>query len=532
MTAKKKKGEEQKESRQTSFLIIDSNRIAEQVYNPEKKIAQFVVWDKNKGYYQTGIGNINYKFVDRIDSDNIIYHPIKNEALEKKAVLLPATIQSYVDTRSLMEEIKEYIYTYCDVSDTFLNFCSWYVLFSWVYDRFNTVPYLRLRGDTGTGKTRTLDTVGGLCYKPCFIAGAVTPAPIYRMISQWSGTLIIDEADFRESDAQSEIIKILNCGYQKGKPVLRCKQNDADTIQTFETYCPKLIGTREDFTDKALESRCLTEITAQTDREDIPVDLPQKFFEKREELRNRLLCWRLSNWHKIDPDASLKIELGNLEPRLRQATGSFASLFANMPEMLEDFKAFMRKYQAELIAERSESNEGLIVNAIARLIVFGQRDINATTIITEMSGHMKDATPVKVGKHLKSLHIQTKLQRVEGKTKRIVVLDSALRKVFKRYISDPDLLAECNRVTGVTEYRGQSAPLKKGCNRNALYPHSSVTPVTLVTDVQGIINLVKAHPERDNAILIEENCDKAVIEEALKLGFIIENPSGTYRTGD
>src|SRR5438128_764649 len=41
----------------------------------------------------------------------------------------------------------------------FEQIASYYVLFTWVYDGFNEVPYLRLRGDRGCGKTRCLLTV-------------------------------------------------------------------------------------------------------------------------------------------------------------------------------------------------------------------------------------------------------------------------------------------------------------------------------------------------------------------------------------
>lgn len=49
-----------------------------------------------------------------------------------------------------------------------------YVLMSSVYDAFNDAPYLRLRGDFGTGKTRSLLAIGSLCYKPFFASGAST----------------------------------------------------------------------------------------------------------------------------------------------------------------------------------------------------------------------------------------------------------------------------------------------------------------------------------------------------------------------
>jgi hypothetical protein len=56
----------------------------------------------------------------------------------------------------------------------FEQIASYYVLFSWVYDAFNELPYLRVRGNAGSGKTRLLLMVGSLCYKPIFASGAST----------------------------------------------------------------------------------------------------------------------------------------------------------------------------------------------------------------------------------------------------------------------------------------------------------------------------------------------------------------------
>jgi len=100
-------------------------------------------------------------------------------------------------------------------------FADDYVLFSWVYDAFNELPYLRLRGDAGSGKTRFLLIVGSLCYKPIFASGASTVSPLFRILDSMRGTLIVDEGDFRFSDEKAELVKILNNGNGRGFPVLR-----------------------------------------------------------------------------------------------------------------------------------------------------------------------------------------------------------------------------------------------------------------------------------------------------------------------
>lgn len=41
---------------------------------------------------------------------------------------------------------------YVDLSPAFEEVSSVYVLFSWLYDDFDALPYLRVRGDYGSGK--------------------------------------------------------------------------------------------------------------------------------------------------------------------------------------------------------------------------------------------------------------------------------------------------------------------------------------------------------------------------------------------
>ncbi len=197
---------------------------------------------------------------------------------------------------NLLAEIQAFIHSYVDVSPLFEKIASYYVLFSWVYDSFNELPYLRLRGDPGSGKTRFLLTVGSLCYKPIFASGASTVSPLFRIIDAFRGTLIVDEGDFRLSDERAEIVKILNNGNARGFPVLRSEVTPKREFNptAYTVFGPKLVATRGLFQDRALESRCITEaIGQQRLREDMPINLPFLYKQEALELRNKLLLFRI-----------------------------------------------------------------------------------------------------------------------------------------------------------------------------------------------------------------------------------------------
>lgn len=97
-------------------------------------------------------------------------------------MLLPSEPEEYGSEEGLLADIQSFIHRYVDVSPLFEKIASYYVLFSWVYDSFNELPYLRLRGDPGSGKTRFLLTVGSVCYKPIFASGAST---VSRSFASW-----------------------------------------------------------------------------------------------------------------------------------------------------------------------------------------------------------------------------------------------------------------------------------------------------------------------------------------------------------
>ncbi|MDR3405955.1 MAG: hypothetical protein P4L99_25945, partial [Chthoniobacter sp.] len=89
-----------------------------------------------------------------------------------ECVLLPSDIGDLRDKREVLEEVRAFIHRYVDLPPTFEAIAVHYVLLTWVYDAFSDLPYLRFRGDFGTGKTRALLTIGSLCYKPFFASGA------------------------------------------------------------------------------------------------------------------------------------------------------------------------------------------------------------------------------------------------------------------------------------------------------------------------------------------------------------------------
>ncbi len=297
----------------------------------------------------------------------IIPYSAQNNLIKNRVVLLPSGPEEYATTGQLVAEIQAFIHRYVDVSPLYERIASYYVLLAWVFDAFQELPYLRLIGDPGCGKTRFLLTVGSICYKPIFASGASSVSPLFRILDAFRGTLIIDEGDFRQSDEQSEITKILNNGSSRGFPVLRSEVNSKGEYNptAFRVFGPKLIATRGYFKDWALESRCLTEQLGQSQlREDIPINLPAAHQDEALSLRNKLLMFRIRNLKKCS--ASPELVDREIEPRLNQVFVPLLSIVED-DDTRAELRELARRYNRELIADRGTGMEAQILEIIRDL---------------------------------------------------------------------------------------------------------------------------------------------------------------------
>jgi len=433
----KKKEKKVKKINISSYIDEENKIIVEQLYEKGRGNL-FCVYDHNTK---------EIKLMQEWKHNGKIYVPQEGEELEKGAVLLPSKPEEY-EEKELNKRIENFIYKWLDVPKDVIKFGIWNTKRSWVYEKFHTLNYLRTLGDTGMGKSRYLNTFGVIHYKPIFTSGATSSASIFRIINKWKGTLVMDEADLRKSDETEDTIKIINQGFEKNSFIMRCDQYDANKINFFDPYCPKILATRKSFTDKATESRCITHVMQVTEREDIPVNINSEFYKEGKEISNQLLMWKFKNYFEID--LKKKFNLGDLEPRVKQIVSSYVALFSNDEKQMEDFKKYIKSYQEDLIEERQSSFEGSIVGVIHSLLKNLEEDFDAKRVIEKgefVNKLGKPMHPRALNSYLKSLGFKkSNVIKVDGKTKRCIPINQKhINKLFERYGY------EVTKVTVVTE---------------------------------------------------------------------------------
>jgi hypothetical protein len=413
-------------------ILKHNGRLYEIIYDPDKDEAKFVSFNEQSGKIEE---------FDQVVEGNITFKPLIDKFVKSKAVLLPTKPEPYESEEQLLQDIKSHIHKYIDIPEEYEKICSWTILVFWLYDKLNMmIPYLRALGDTGCGKSRFLDVIGGISYKTMMVGGSVTPAIMYRVAEKWKGTMIIDEADWRNTDEYSEVVKIINCN-QPNRPIFRCSRENYDDIKVFDSWCPRIFATRRNFKDVAAESRMLTIQMKETSRNDIPVALDDEFYKEQSKLRNQLLMYRLKNWNRVNSSIKPTINLTGLEPRSKQIVFPIAIVFNHREDILGELSSLLQTRQQDLVKDRAETDDGVVINAYLELVDQGKECITSSDIASLVQGsgeQFEKITPQTIGHIMKSLGFKNEVRRMEGKSRRCHIHDADLiNKLKKRYSLKP-----------------------------------------------------------------------------------------------
>ncbi|MDO8240985.1 MAG: hypothetical protein Q7T51_03345 [Candidatus Moranbacteria bacterium] len=408
-------------------LVLPDHTLFEMLYDQDNRQTNFIKW-------KAGETEVAHSFKLEEDWKIVPYRP-ENPLLHQRIILFPTETQEYSDDETLIREIQSFIHRYVDVSETFELVAVYYVLLTWIYDTFNEIPYLRVRGDYGSGKTRFLQTVGSICYKPIFASGASTVAPLFHILDQVGGTLILDEGDFRFSDERADIAKILNNGNAKGFPVLRCEKINQREFapRAYTIYGPKIVASRHDYDDFALESRFITEDVGLAGvRDDIPITLPIIFQHEAQELRNKLLLWRFHNFSRQRfPEAHVDPKI---DKRISQIFAPLLSLVSDQ-DIRAKIARLARDKSDEIRSDRGFQKEADVLMAIRACLKDEPMTISAITqTFTKQSGfnYERQITPKWIGSVIrKKLRLRTRKKNgiyVLGENQK-----EKLKLLFKKY---------------------------------------------------------------------------------------------------
>jgi len=408
---------------------VDKNRFVSGFVLPDGTVGEMVVGeDDERAFVVVSGGSVRKAY--HYETPNAVYLPT-DDRMVGEVVHFASTATPYHSQASLFGEIRDFIHRYLELPSDFEEITSLYVLLTWVYEFAPSIPYLRVIGDWGTGKTRFLQVAGAVCFRPIFASGATTPAPIFRILEQFRGTLVLDEADFKDSDAWVEMVKLLNNGYRPGMPVLRAdKENGKWYPRSYQVFGPKLLSTRFPFKDEALESRCLTSEMLPLTRNDIPRVLPQSFHKEVDALRAKLLTFRLANLTKLKGKTfGNELLEPNLQPRLQEILIPLKAMLNGDQAMVEALAGFVHRLQETLYSRRREGQAGRVIAAMIELHKEQAEEVTGQMIADKANQMDEEAPPLtseKVGWLTRRLGIPK--ARVAGTGRRLICWDEKKMK--------------------------------------------------------------------------------------------------------
>lgn len=358
--------------------------------------------------------------------------------LDKGSILLATDILDYKSTERLLDDIREFLSTYCYLPEFWLELSSHYALLTWIYDIFGSIPYLEFLGDKDSGKTRIGKCISECAYNTIKMSGAGSVPALFRLIDRYRGTLFIDEADYKDSEFDSAIAKIINSGYTKDGVVWRCDMFERDyEPRAYSVYGPKILSHREQYKDDATGSRCISYIVSKTELpKHIPAQLPTKFEADGEIIRSKALKWRFDNLRTFKPNLSLGTEL---QTRYREITIPLLNIIKD-----DKFKKELIEFIASSSKEAKDDSDLSICVQVLRELIKKDKAIRIIDIAEEITqlhcklGNVKTVTSRSTGHTVKLLGLETKRYtegfRVEMTPKNI----SRLEQIFVDYPSSEE----------------------------------------------------------------------------------------------
>ncbi|MCR4286226.1 MAG: hypothetical protein NUW00_05005 [Candidatus Kaiserbacteria bacterium] len=491
----------ERERRGTSYVLQDGTLI-EMLYDSQKRKSILAVYKDGKVTLEEKV---------KI-SDTTMFLPLApgQSILENRFIQFPSEVGNYESNEVLYREVRAFVDRYVQLTPTFLSVVSAYVMMTWLYDRFQSIPYLRVVGLFGTGKTRVLQAAGNICYKPVLAGGSMSMSALFRTLNSFNPSLVYDEAELFGENS-SDMRQVLRQGYSADAPVTRTEKaaNGKFYVQTFNVFGPKIMASQSKFRDAALESRCLSEHMFPLMQTERPIQLAEQFRGEALALRNKLLMFRFKNFALTTADESV---LSNVKlPRLKQtglAIVSVAKMLGQEP--LDDVLKFLNESEKALHIEQADSVENDILICLLELLMsekiqksgririgldlatafnlskyeeYSDRKNRDTHSAFDVMKHQAyQVSPKKIGWHVRTIGFRVEQNR-EGFYIPVFKEYPKIQSLAKRYGLDslftlPDNLLEIKRVIqSKVEQRPESAPEE---NSKEAIPDKS--PATVAND--------------------------------------------------
>jgi hypothetical protein len=145
-----------------------------------------------------------------------------------------------VEGAILLGELKEAIQRYVFMSEDQVVAAALWLMFSWLHDHMTHSPILFVTSaERDSGKTTLLGVLNFLTCRGLQSVSITGPA-LFRSITKWQPTLIVDEAD-NAFVANLDLRDVINAGWTRGQGIPRCDPVTHE-VAIFNAFAPKIVA--------------------------------------------------------------------------------------------------------------------------------------------------------------------------------------------------------------------------------------------------------------------------------------------------
>jgi Protein of unknown function (DUF3631)/Domain of unknown function (DUF3854) len=287
-----------------------------------------------------------------------------------------------------------------------LVYALW-VVHTWVPEAFDVTPYLHVLAPTKrAGKTRLAVDVSKLVVHRPQATANMSDAALFRVIEKRGPTVLFDEVDsvFGKRSEREDLRAMLNAGWQRGAPVLRCVGEGANQdVAEFPVFCPKILAGIGKLPDTIADRSLPIRLERRTRDQKIERFRERKLIAETTELRDRLERWAIQNvdaLKEIEPE--LPDELDDRGQDIAEPLLAVAELIGG------DWPDEARRAIAKLRAGADIEDDQLGIRLLADIrTVFGERDRITTKELLERLNDLDESPWPGWGKQGKGLSAKT-----------------------------------------------------------------------------------------------------------------------------
>jgi len=305
----------------------------------------------------------------------IVYFPLENDQYRTGQIILPQKPERHIGITGIIDEIESLIQKWLYISpeewpifrvQVRITVASWFLF---VYDDIKIMErvagLLAIVGTSGGGKKRWLTVLRQFAYRSIYLLNTNKIPSVFRMAEPWgTPTLLIDEADQKETDSEAEWVQFINSRYD-GTPIPRYNTS-GEKVETFKSFGLTCLALRRMPKDEGTTGR-MVKINATISPIVLPEVAGDDIFEEFESIRNKLLYLRLKYYNKLKFVGHSGLP-ADQSWRGKETLTLFRILEQIDPRISQDINKISQDLTDREIQNLSQTWDGLIINEIYAFI--------------------------------------------------------------------------------------------------------------------------------------------------------------------